>query len=93
MAPIFDVAGILGLVMAGDRGGPTLQDEQLVGGGHVTLEVCWKGQNMDTHACFHGEGPIDACQAFGNVGNISCSAFYELTASVIVEVFGWVKAH
>lgn len=57
LTPILYVGGVLGLVMAGEREGPTLQDEQLVSRGHVTVEVCW---NMDTCMFSWGWGATDA---------------------------------
>lgn len=50
LTPVFDVAGILGLIVAGECDGLTLQDEQLISSGHMAVELCWKGQNMDTHS-------------------------------------------
>lgn len=45
LTPVFDVAGVLGLVIAGQREGLTLQDHQLASSGHMAVEVCRKGQN------------------------------------------------
>lgn len=45
LTPVFGVAGVLGLIIAGEREGLTLQDHQLTNSGHMAVEVCRKGQN------------------------------------------------
>lgn len=45
LTPVFDVAGVLGLVIAGEHEGLTLQDHQLTRSGHMAVELCRKGQN------------------------------------------------
>lgn len=45
LTPVLYVAGILGLVGAGDGDGLALHHLQLVSSGHMAEELCWKEQN------------------------------------------------
>lgn len=45
LTPVLYVAGVLGLIMAREFDGPTLQDNHLASSGHMAEELCWKEQN------------------------------------------------
>lgn len=48
LAPVLDVAGVLGLVVAGDFQRLAVQDEELAGGGHCALDgwARWTGHSQ-----------------------------------------------